>query len=195
MRKKQIFLSHAWGIDEYGRNNHNRVKELGNKLSNYGYNVWFDDNDMIGNIDKSIIDGINECDIIIFCLTTKYCNKINFALNNNIPNDNCYKEWNYTLFCKKKFIVIIMEGSMHKTFLNNQSILQLYLNNILYIDFSINLYDNFNKLLKTLQYYQIFPYINNKFYYNKKRFYKLIKSNKLNPVLFHKSSRRTVIKV
>ena len=28
MRKKQIFLSHAWGIDEYGRNNHNRVKVL-----------------------------------------------------------------------------------------------------------------------------------------------------------------------
>ncbi len=31
MRKKQIFLSHAWGIDESGRNNHDRVKLLAYK--------------------------------------------------------------------------------------------------------------------------------------------------------------------
>ena len=87
MRKKQIFLSHAWGIDESGRNNHDRVKLLAYKLRRHGYTVWFDDDDMIGNIDKSIIDGINKCEIVIFCLTTKYCNKINTAVNNDIPND------------------------------------------------------------------------------------------------------------
>lgn len=172
MRKKQIFLSHAWGIDELGRNNHHRVKELAHKLRNHNYSVWFDDDDMIGNIDKSIIEGINKCDIVIFCLTTKYSNKINNSIINNIPNDNCYKEWNYTLFCKKKILPAIMESSMQDNYTNKKGALQMYLNNTLYIDFSQNLEDNFDKLLKTLHYYQIYPYINiysfdKKYYYQK----------------------------
>jgi len=179
MRKKQIFLSHAWGIDESGRNNHDRVKLLAYKLRRHGYTVWFDDDDMIGNIDKSIIDGINKCEIVIFCLTTKYCNKINTAVNNDIPNDNCYKEWNYTLFCKKKILATIMEVSMRDMYTKNKGVVQMYLNNSLYVDFSENLEDNFSKLIKTLQYYQIFPYINTKLFVKNDYYKKLIKSKSL----------------
>ena len=111
-KKKQIFLSHAWGNDNEGRDNHKRVLQLAKKLRNLGYTVWIDEEQIFGNIDKSIIEGIKNCDIVFFCLSEKYIKKINNAVYNNIPSDNCYKEWSYTIFLKKQIIPIIMEKSV-----------------------------------------------------------------------------------
>jgi hypothetical protein len=155
--EKKIFLSHAWGNDSLGRDNHERCKELYNLLVNKGYSVWFDENDMKGNIDNSIIKGINNAKIILLCLTEKYCNKINSAVNNNLPNDNCYKEWSYSLFKQKLIIPIIMENNMKKIYTNTDGIIQMYLNNTLYIDLSENIKDNIFKIISTLDYYNIYP--------------------------------------
>ena len=180
MIKKDIFLSHAWGKDGLDRDNHLRVKELSKKLIKCGYSVWFDDNDMVGNIDRSIIEGINKSSIVIFCLTTKYCDKLNYCINSNISNDNCYKEWNYTLFCKKKILPILMEPDMINYYNKNNGIVQMYLNNSLYIDFSNNFHDNFHKLIKSLQYYQVFPILNtNLCLYKNPIRYKIFKSKSL----------------
>lgn len=179
MTNKDIFLSHAWGTDHENRNNHHRVKLLSKQLISKGYSVWFDENDIIGNIDNSIIKGITNSQVVIVCLTEKYCNKINNSVYHNSPNDNCYKEWNYTLFCKKKILATIMEVSMHDIYTKNKGVVQMYLNNSLYVDFSENLEDNFSKLLKTLQYYQIFPYINTKLFVKNDYYKKLIKSKSL----------------
>ena len=130
MIKKQIFLSHAWGKDGLDRDNHFRVKELSIKLRKHGYSVWFDDDDMVGNIDKSIIQGINKSSIVIFCLTTKYCDKLNCCINEDTPNDNCYKEWNYTLFCKKKILPILMEPQMINYYNRNNGIVTNFCNRI-----------------------------------------------------------------
>ena len=97
-----IFITHAWGTDSLNRDNHLRCKKLCDLLKNKGYIVWFDHYNLIGNIDKSIINGINKSKIIILCLTKLYCGKINKAIYNESYNDNCYKEWNYILFKKKK---------------------------------------------------------------------------------------------
>ena len=155
--EKKIFLSHAWGNDSLGRDNHERCKELYNLLVDKGYSVWFDENDMKGNIDNSIIKGINNAKIILLCLTEKYCNKINSAVNNNLPNDNCYKEWSYSLFKQKLIIPIIMENNMKKIYTNTDGIIQMYLNNTLYIDLSENIKDNIFKIISTLDYYNIYP--------------------------------------
>ena len=40
-----------------------------------------------------------------------------------------------------------MEVSMHDLYTKNKGVVQMYLNNSLYVDFSENLEDNFSKLL------------------------------------------------
>ena len=51
---KDIFISHNWGLDCIGTNNHRRCKIIADELILRGYSVWFDDNDMIKNIDTGI---------------------------------------------------------------------------------------------------------------------------------------------
>ena len=106
---KQLFLSHAWGNDNLNRDNHARCKLIHDKLKERHYSVWLDDNEMYGNIDSATMKGIDGASAILLCLTEKYCNKINNAVNNNSPNDNCYKEWNY----KKHIKQIILLAKKH----------------------------------------------------------------------------------
>ena len=155
---KDIFLSHAWGLDELGRDNHLRVKNLYKLLTEKGYSVWFDENNMIGNIDNAIIKGISNTKVVILCLTETYCNKINKCVYENLPMDNCYKEWNFCLFKQKKIIPLIMEPKMQNVFLNNDGVIQMYLNNHMFINYS-NINDDFNEinvLFKTLRYFEIY---------------------------------------
>ena len=163
---KDIFLSHAWGNDSLERNNHIRVKHLARLLISKGYSVWFDENDIIGNIDNSIIKGITNCEIVIVCLTESYCNKINNSVYENKPNDNCYKEWNFCLFKNKKIIPLVMEPKMESIFLNTDGVIQMYLNNLMYINFSHdNDDDNDIELLyKTLRLYNIYTNNEKKFF-------------------------------
>lgn len=170
---KDIFISHCWGKDELDRDNHLRCKNLTDKLLNSGYSVWFDSYDMSGNIDSSIMKGINNAKVIIICLTHKYCEKINNAVLNRTPNDNCYKEWNYSLFKQKKIIPVILEPCMINTFLNEDGIIQMYLNSTMFIDFSNNFEEEFvllKKNLKLLNVYNIYE----------KKFYKIDNSNSFN---------------
>lgn len=155
---KEIFLSHAWGKDNLDRDNHKRVKQLSKLLEEKGYTVWLDENNMIGNIDNSIIKGINNCKVVIICLTENYCNKINACVYENLSNDNCYKEWNYCLFKQKKIIPLIMEPKMDEIFLKKDGVIQMYLNNQMYINYSNDEYDEneLNILYKTLRQYKVF---------------------------------------
>ena len=109
---------------------------------------------MVGNIDKNIMKGINNCKVVIICLTEKYINKINDAVIYNKPNDNCFKEWNYALFKNKRIIPIFMEEKMVNLFNSNDGgLLNMYLNSLLYINITDDDYVNndFNLLCKTLQ--------------------------------------------
>ena len=148
---KQIFISHAWGVDEFNRDNHKRCIKLSNLLQKNGYTTWIDNNEMFGNIDSAIMKGINNCSIVLICLTEKYCNKINNAVNNQSPNDNCYKEWNYSLFKKKSIIPIIMENKMKEIFTTQDGVIQMYLSSTLFIDMSESFDEEFNLLCKTLK--------------------------------------------
>ena len=166
---KEIFISHAWGYDELERDNHNRCKEIADKLIQNNYGVWFDDYDMHGLIDNAIMKGINNCKIFVLCLTKKYCDKINNAVNNNFLNDNCYKEWNYCLFKQKIIIPVIMEPSMKNIYLQD-GIIQMYLNNTIYIDFSETI--NIEKIIKIININNIFP--NKQLSFNEKIYLPLV---------------------
>ena len=41
-----VFLGHAWGQDELGRDTHKRVKKLSKHLRKRGLRTWFDEDDM-----------------------------------------------------------------------------------------------------------------------------------------------------
>jgi hypothetical protein len=153
---KEIFISHAWGNDSLNRDNHLRCNELAKKLINCGYKVWFDSNDLYGNIDSSIIKGINNSKIVLVCLTNNYCNKINNAVHMQCPNDNCFKEWNYSLFKKKTIIPILMEPTMKETFLNGDGVIQMYLNSTMFIDMTDNINNDFDILKKTLRRFNVY---------------------------------------
>ena len=148
---KQLFISHAWGNDGLERDNHERCKLLYHKLTEKNYSAWIDDNEMYGNIDYAIMKGINNAKAIIVCLTETYCNKINNAVIYNLPNDNCYKEWNYSLFKQKIIIPIIMEPKMKEIYLKHEGVVQMYFNSTLYIDGSEDLDHAVNKICFTLK--------------------------------------------
>ena len=148
---KQIFISHAWGQDEFNRDNHKRCIKLSSLLQKSGYTTWIDNNEMFGNIDSAIMKGINNCSVVLICLTEKYCTKINNAVNNQSPNDNCYKEWNYSLFKKKSIIPIIMENKMKEIFTTQDGVIQMYLSSTLFIDMSESFDEEFTLLCRTLK--------------------------------------------
>lgn len=156
MTHKDIFLSHAWGVDDNNRNNHTRVKNLSKLLQEKGYNIWLDENDLLGNIDNSIMKGITNSMVVLVCLTEKYCNKINNSVYDNSPNDNCYKEWNFCLFKQKKIIPIIMEKKMEEVFLNTDGVIQMYLNNVMFINYYDDENNDFDILCKTLRLYNVY---------------------------------------
>jgi len=156
MTYKDIFLSHAWGTDDENRNNHERVKILSKLLLNKGYSVWFDENEIIGNIDNSIMKGITNAQVVLVCLTEKYCNKINNSVYHNSPNDNCYKEWNFCLFKQKKIIPVIMEKKMEEVFLKDDGVIQMYLNNVMFINYYDDEDNDFEILCKTLRQYNVY---------------------------------------
>lgn len=160
---KDIFISHAWGNDSDGRDNHKRCHELFNTLKKKGYSVWFDKYDISGNIDSCIMNGINNSKVVLLCLTEKYFNKINNAVHGQILNDNCYKEWNYSLFKQKKIIPLVMDSNTSNIYLNTDGVVQMYLNSCLFINMSENIDDEITLLYQTLRKYEVFNIDEKKF--------------------------------
>ena len=104
------FLTHTWQIDEENRNNHNRVKRIYQKLTDKGLKIWFDENEMNGDVITCMINGIDQSTVIVACLTQKYIDKV--ASSN--PSDNCFKEFSYATRTKTatNMIVVPMEAKV-----------------------------------------------------------------------------------
>ena len=104
------FLTHTWQIDEENRNNHNRVKRIYQKLTDKGLKIWFDENEMNGDVITCMINGIDQSTVIVACLTQKYIDKV--ASSN--PSDNCFNEFSYATRTKTatNMIVVPMEAKV-----------------------------------------------------------------------------------
>lgn len=150
---KDIFISHTWQKDKKGRNNHTRCMVLCNILKEQGYSVWFDHYDMGRDVDNSITQAIDNCKVFIVCLTTAYCLKINNAVKSNKINDNCFKEWNYAVYRNKIIIPVIMEEDMVNDYTQNDGIINMYLNSLIYFDITTDNYEinDFKLLCKNLR--------------------------------------------
>ena len=107
-----MFLSHNWGTDELGRDNHRRVLIINKELKRMGYKTWFDEDQLRGDIDKQMAKGIEQTKCVIVFITQKYYDKV----NGEIPDDNCNLEFSHAKRIKKsnKMIAVVMEPCMTK---------------------------------------------------------------------------------
>jgi len=54
-----VFVSHDWGTDENGRDNHARVKSICRELQARGLKIWLDEEQMAGDTQQCMVDGID----------------------------------------------------------------------------------------------------------------------------------------
>ena len=76
MIETDIFLTHDWGTDEQGRNNHERVSFINDVLKKEGYITWFDSDRMTGDVARQIADGIDNTKVVIVFMTQRYHDKV-----------------------------------------------------------------------------------------------------------------------
>jgi len=156
-KKINLFFSHDWGLNN---TNHIKVSKIVKDLKNKNYTCWLDEENMMGNIDAAMADGIDNSEAIIICITKNYCNKINNTSRNMNKRDNCLKEWTYANARNKLLIPIIMEKDMLN--INNwpPGIVSMYLGSVFYIDFTNDIIDSsINDFVKLLNSYKIYPNI------------------------------------
>ena len=132
--KKQLFFSHTWKRDKQDRDNHQRVYELARNLRKYGWTTWFDEEDMGGNIDAAMANGIDNADVILVCLTEEYCKKVNETAKDPRKRDNCLKEWTYSNIQGKLMIPVIMESCLYNVSNWPPGVVSLYFGSTLYLD-------------------------------------------------------------
>ena len=75
-----MFLSHDWGTDSLGRSTHTRVVEIGRALRNRGLRVWLDEDQMTGDIDARMVEGISRSHVMAVFVTENYQYKVSKQL-------------------------------------------------------------------------------------------------------------------
>ena len=108
--RTDVFLSHDWGKDEYGRDNHKRVSLINDELKARGYKTWFDEEKLAGNIDMEMTQGIEQTEGVIAFITRRYYEKV----NGENARDNCQKEFQHAseIKTRAKIVPVVMEESM-----------------------------------------------------------------------------------
>ena len=141
-----VFLSHNWGTDEEGRDNHERVTLINEALKKLGYCTWFDEEDLTGDIDDKIAKGIEQTKCVIVFMTQKYLNKV----NGDNANDYCKTEFYHAsnVKTKDKMVAVIMEPCM--TGREWMGRVGLCLNRKIFIDMSDNVKDE-NYLMEKMK--------------------------------------------
>eukprot|EP00290_Baffinella_frigidus_P011452 CAMPEP_0180141772 /NCGR_PEP_ID=MMETSP0986-20121125/15136_1 /TAXON_ID=697907 /ORGANISM="non described non described, Strain CCMP2293" /LENGTH=466 /DNA_ID=CAMNT_0022084747 /DNA_START=199 /DNA_END=1595 /DNA_ORIENTATION=+ len=106
----QIFLTHDWGTDEHGRDNHARVKRVYHRLKELGVSAWFDEVQMDGDINGTMTEGIDKSTTVGVFVTDRYIAKAS-GRGESGANDNCKFEFDYALNQKgvESMIVLVME--------------------------------------------------------------------------------------
>lgn len=109
-----VFLTHDWGIDELGRNNHKRVVEINELLKAAGFSTWCDSDRMTGDIVGKMIDGIDHTKVVLCFVTKRYVDKVNTPEN---ITDNCKKEFMYAArkHTASQILPVVMEPRMLET--------------------------------------------------------------------------------
>ena len=111
-RKFTAFLSHNWGPDECDRDNHARVERVGAELVRRGLSVWLDANEMRGDVNKRMADGIEDSACVVVFVTRRYLEKAN-GDGPNGADDNVKFEFDHALRRRgvARMVSVVMEPS------------------------------------------------------------------------------------
>lgn len=105
-----VFLSLNWGLDELGRDNHYCVSVVDRELKRIGYQTWFDEEQIVGDIHDRMVEGIGKTKYVAVFITQKYHDKV----NRKVGNDNCELKLGYATITQtnNKTIAIVVEPCM-----------------------------------------------------------------------------------
>ena len=133
-----IFLSHNWGKDDSGRDNHARVSLINKELKTRGYHTWFDADRLTGDIVQKISQGIEQTKGVLIFITRRYLEKV----AGEDPSDYCQLEFEYATRnkTKSKMIAVIMEKCMKNPFKWTGSV-GMHLGGKVYVDMTGDLTD------------------------------------------------------
>ena len=146
-----VFLSHCWKADSVGRNNHTRARQLCTHIRNSGMSVWFDEDNMKhGNIYSAMARGIDECDVVVVCITKAYIYKVNNGLKSMRRIDNCACEWSYSIARRKPIIAAIMEPDMLDTTTWPAGQISMHIASNIYVDASGDNWDEIASKIKRI---------------------------------------------
>ena len=68
--------AHDWGTDEKGRDNHARVAAVHAALTAAGMRCWFDEEQMQGDINARMTEGVDTSAVVVVFITKRYCAKV-----------------------------------------------------------------------------------------------------------------------
>ncbi|CAK9086071.1 Putative ankyrin repeat protein L93 [Durusdinium trenchii] len=126
------FLTHDWGTDELGRNNHARVTKVNDFLIARGKATWFDEDRLEANIAQQIAKGLEASRKVVVFITERYMDKLQ-----SLSEDYCREE--FLAACNisgtRNMIAVVMEPRM----LDQRAWrgpLQLKMGTHLFLDFS-----------------------------------------------------------
>ena len=107
----EVFLSHNWGDDDLGRDNHDRVVKINDLLVDAGYVTWCDSEQMIGDVVERMVEGIDHTQVVLVFVTKRYMEKVGMGAG---VQDNCKKEFKYSIrrHSDAKMVPVIMEPGM-----------------------------------------------------------------------------------
>lgn len=88
--RPKVFLSHTWGLNLDGTDNHAMASRLNRSLQAQGVLTWFDDDDMGHDLLSSMSGGIDWADIFLILVTKAYIDKCNGSSQNNCRREFCY---------------------------------------------------------------------------------------------------------
>jgi len=110
------FLTHDWGTDELGRDNHERVGRVAYALQDAGLAVWYDEDKLAGDVNAQMATGIEESATIAVFVTQRYVTKVT-GRGPSGSNDNCKYEFDYALLRKgvDRLIPVVMEPRCRST--------------------------------------------------------------------------------
>ena len=89
-RRRQVFLSYCWASSKQ------LAIEVYRALTTEGVSVWFDENEMQHDMQKSMCDGVLRCDVVVVLMTPAYA-----------ARENCLFELRCATMAKKPVIVCI----------------------------------------------------------------------------------------
>ena len=129
----KYFLSHAWSVDNLGRNTHQRAIELSNALRRRGVATWIDDDCMGEDVDASMASGVDSSSTVLILLTHTYMEKVNLGAQSGCVQ-NCHKEFIYAHAMSKRCVPVVFEPSLLAMDKWPSGVVKLYLASTLFID-------------------------------------------------------------